>query len=427
MVAGGELHHPETTYLPARLSPLRTTPVRAITHFSVSGAGIRIGTARGCHTFLRKRFVDASGPEDLAHAIGEAMARSEGRGAAFEHMRELDLLAQRERTPVSHGVAILCVVVFALQWVFQPELLYAGEFSASFVRAGELYRLVTANFLHGSLVHLALNVLGLRFLGAFVERPLGSHATFFVLALSGIGAMVGSYFADYASAVGASGMVFGLAGALVWLELGRARDLPVSFRLPRRLLLTLVAAETVVLSLVPIVAGAAHVGGLVAGYLAARVAGSTTLPASAAWLPRANAPIAALAMLAVVTAGVFHFARGDEYALRQAERLLQAEGVHPMFLNNAAWKLVTESEPEEETLDLALRLATRAVALTERREPTILDTLAEIHFVGGRNAEALRTIDEAISLKPEESYYLEQKRRFLGERDADDRPAAPDS
>jgi membrane associated rhomboid family serine protease len=419
------LRHPETTFLPAWLAAKRTTDLAALTHIAVTGQGVRIGTRRGCHTFLRRRFVDASGPEDLAEALGQHLAASPEAKDIFARMRRLDTLSQRRRCPITRGAAIVCVVVFGLQWWFQPALLYAGEFSASLVKAGELWRLVTANLLHGSLGHMALNVMGLRFLGAFVERPLGAHATFLILVLSGFGAMVGSALAGYPSAVGASGMVFGLAGALLWLELGRSEELPVSLRLPRRLLVVLVLAETVLLSFIPMVAGAAHVGGLIAGYFAARVTASGALPATSAWLPRVNAPLAAIVVFAISAAGWWQFAAPEGLVLRRAERLLAIEDIHPIFLNNAAWELATRDAPQESELDAALRLATRAVAETSRQDATILDTLAEVHFVSGRASEALATIDEAIALVPGETYYREQRRRFLGKRAANDRPEGP--
>jgi len=40
---------------------------------------------------------------------------------------------------------------------------------------------------------------------------------------------------------------------------------------------------------------------------------------------------------------------------------------------------------------------------------------------------ALITIDEAIRLMPQEPYFVEQRRRFLGQRDPEDRPPPPGS
>jgi tetratricopeptide (TPR) repeat protein len=75
-----------------------------------------------------------------------------------------------------------------------------------------------------------------------------------------------------------------------------------------------------------------------------------------------------------------------------------------------------------EELEAALRLAERAVLETHRSEAAVLDTLAELQFALGFDAEALETIDEAIALEPDEPYFAEQRRRFTGERARADRP-----
>jgi hypothetical protein len=70
-------------------------------------------------------------------------------------------------------------------------------------------------------------------------------------------------------------------------------------------------------------------------------------------------------------------------------------------------------------------LAQRAVEATQRRDATILDTLAEVQFQLGHPESAIAIIDEAIKREPDEVYYREQRRRFLGERARDDRPDPP--
>ena len=57
----------------------------------------------------------------------------------------------------------------------------------------------------------------------------------------------------------------------------------------------------------------------------------------------------------------------------------------------------------------------------------MLDTLAEALYQSGNRLGALLTIDEAIRLMPNETYFIEQRRRFTGERPDDDRPSPPGS
>jgi tetratricopeptide (TPR) repeat protein len=91
-------------------------------------------------------------------------------------------------------------------------------------------------------------------------------------------------------------------------------------------------------------------------------------------------------------------------------------------LNNVAWSIAADPTSNEVALGLALQLAERAAAETDRQDAPILDTLAEVHFRLGEIDEAVTIIDEAIALLPDRDYYHEQRRRFLGERDAEDRP-----
>ena len=94
-------------------------------------------------------------------------------------------------------------------------------------------------------------------------------------------------------------------------------------------------------------------------------------------------------------------------------------------MNQRAWQIAIDEDSTKERLLAALQAAERSVDLSERQESAILDTLAEVHFVLGNQASALAAIDEAIALAPFDTYYQEQRRRFTGERAADDRPEPP--
>jgi len=109
-----------------------------------------------------------------------------------------------------------------------------------------------------------------------------------------------------------------------------------------------------------------------------------------------------------------------------AKRLLELDSAPILILNDAAWLIATDPTPTPTALADARTLAQRAVAVTGRQDPNLLDTLAEVEFQSGDGEAAVATIDEAIALAPNESYFTEQRRRFLGERDREDRPAPPE-
>ena len=135
-------------------------------------------------------------------------------------------------------------------------------------REGEYWRLLSAAFLHGGIVHLALNMLGLWSAGLLVNRMYG-NGQFLLIYLGS--ALAGSalslhYTAQQSVSVGASGAVFGVLGALVAALIQHRHRLPPSTR--KNLLGT--QAAFVAYSLVQGFAhkgidNAAHVGGLVAG------------------------------------------------------------------------------------------------------------------------------------------------------------------
>ena len=88
------------------------------------------------------------------------------------------------------------------------------------VSDGDWWRLVTAMFLHGSMLHLAFNMLALFWLGTIVEQALGTPRFLLVYFVSGLAGSAGAlwFSSAFAVTVGASGAIFGLIGALLILE-----------------------------------------------------------------------------------------------------------------------------------------------------------------------------------------------------------------
>ena len=87
-------------------------------------------------------------------------------------------------------------------------------------RSGDWWRLVGAMFLHGSIFHLAFNMLALYWLGTIIEQALGTPRFLLVYFVSGLAGSAGAlwFSTAFAVTVGASGAIFGLIGALLILE-----------------------------------------------------------------------------------------------------------------------------------------------------------------------------------------------------------------
>src|SRR5262245_810920 len=131
------------------------------------------------------------------------------------------------------------------------------------VANGDWYRLVTAMFLHGSLLHLGFNMLALWWLGSIVEQAMGSLRFLLVYFVSGLAGSAGALLLSnpVQVTVGASGAIYGILGALLileWLQTG-------SLAGPAMTLIVLNLALSLV---IPGISVGGHLGGLIGGIAA---------------------------------------------------------------------------------------------------------------------------------------------------------------
>lgn len=408
------LHHPGSS---RRGWPVYT-PYRELTHLACSQRALWLGTTRSVFVVQRSAFVDEQGPEHLVRALLERIAALPGGADQLARMAEIEETSRLPGAPRATWALVgLCVAVYALQVFGGPGWHEVGYFSRALAADGDWWRLWTANWLHAVSAHLLLNLFALYALGTLVERSIGTARTAVVMVVSGLGAMLASGWAGEDRVVGVSGVVCGIFGALVWLELRFASVLPAWWRVPRRAL-GWVFGGTAALSLLPFVAGGAHAGGFLAGGAAAAALSWSSLrsrPSSP--LLRAAAAVGVASCVLAAGAAVWEVQRDGPYLARYALRVAPMEGVSPEELNNLAWLIAIDDGSSRELLETARGMAERAVDETERNAPHILDTLAELHFRLGDAPAAVRIIDEAIRQDPERDYYREQRKRFLGERE----------
>ncbi|MEW5852844.1 MAG: rhomboid family intramembrane serine protease [Myxococcota bacterium] len=149
-------------------------------------------------------------------------------------------------------------------------LIRLGANHAPSVWEGEVWRLLASAFLHGNLVHIALNMYGLNILGRLLEPVLGRLGILGLYAGSAIVGAASSLAFSGGVSVGASGAVFGFVGALLaftWL----ARDKPRARVLAESLIYIVVINLALAWFINRSSAGIqidnyAHVGGLVGGF-----------------------------------------------------------------------------------------------------------------------------------------------------------------
>ncbi len=149
------------------------------------------------------------------------------------------------------------------------------DFGANYIlltKAGEYYRLITSGFLHIGLIHLLLNMYSLYIVGTQVEYFYGKVKYIIIYLFSLI---MGSLFTVALSSVntvsaGASGAIFGLLGSILYFGVkyrGYIGNSLVNQIVPVVVLNLIIGFTT------PGIGNAAHIGGLVGGYLISMAVG----------------------------------------------------------------------------------------------------------------------------------------------------------
>lgn len=150
--------------------------------------------------------------------------------------------------------------------------LQAGAAIPLLIWKGEIWRLFSAIFIHGNFFHYAFNTFVLLQIGRLCEPILGGFRLLFIFLISGAAGFALSVITNSSLAIGSSGAVFGVIGAM----LGAMLNLPkakVDLRLLRSLIIFIAFnflfaafANTVLLEGIRI-DNASHIGGLFFGLL----------------------------------------------------------------------------------------------------------------------------------------------------------------
>lgn len=175
--------------------------------------------------------------------------------------RKYEEVFKPKKIVVTYVLIALCTLVYILQILF-PSLTTLGAVNGSLVRSGQVYRLVTGMFMHGSIWHLLCNMYSLYVIGCATENYFGKKKFLFIYFVSGI---IGSMFScifNTSWSLGASGAIFGLMGALCYfgyyyrLYMGKALYSEIIPVIVLNLALSLVVSN---------IDFYAHIGGLIGG------------------------------------------------------------------------------------------------------------------------------------------------------------------
>jgi thiol-disulfide isomerase/thioredoxin len=95
---------------------------------------------------------------------------------------------------------------------------------------------------------------------------------------------------------------------------------------------------------------------------------------------------------------VIELDRADE-AMGDAREIV-ATTDSPQLLNAMSWSILESGKAEGDVLDMAMTAAKKATKLSERKDGSILDTLARAYWESGDAATAIRIQKEAIGVTP---------------------------
>jgi rhomboid protease GluP len=155
----------------------------------------------------------------------------------------------------------------------QTLLAFGAKYRLAILNYGQWWRLVTAGFLHGGLLHIGMNSWVLFDLGAQVEEVYGASRLIVVYFLATVFGFLLSTFWTSALSVGASAGIMGLIGAMIALGVHNRHS---SAGTAVRGMYVRWAVYILIFGMLPglHIDNAAHIGGLAAGFGAAYLAGT---------------------------------------------------------------------------------------------------------------------------------------------------------
>lgn len=213
-----------------------------------------------------KLLKDSSGVELIINVTKDINAKTERDNKMYEKT------FKRKPIILTYLLILACIIPFLIVFIMDGPDILSGESIGTLgiygcnygplVKEGEIWRLVTHIFLHGSLMHILLNMYSLFILGNQIETLLGKVKFFVIFMVSGIcGGLLSAVLNDVAS-VGASGAIFGLMGAMLCFGYHYRTYLGDALK---RQILPVIILNLVIGFMSTGIDNFAHIGGLIGG------------------------------------------------------------------------------------------------------------------------------------------------------------------
>ena len=208
----------------------------------------------------------------------ERRAPADVLGGLIPHARFTTVLILLINTGLYAAMAIHSMQSNARGGIMDLDPYTLLDFGAKYgprIRAGDWWRLITAGFLHGGVLHILMNSWVLFDLGAQVEETYGTSRYIVIYVATTVTGFYASYLWSPTLSIGSSAGIFGLIGAMIAMGV---RERSAYGDAVRRLYMRW-AVYGLLMGLLPLFAidNAAHIGGLVGGFVIGYVAGTPRL------------------------------------------------------------------------------------------------------------------------------------------------------
>lgn len=223
-----------------------------------------------------KLLKDTSGVDLIINVTKDINEKTEKENKVYERT------FKPKRIVFTYLLIAICIIMFvitcmidglsAINNVSIETSLILGANYGPLVRAGEIWRLITHIFLHGSLAHLLVNMYSLSILGRQIETFVGKWKFLVIFFISGLcGGLLSSILSGSNTlSVGASGAIFGLTGSLLYFGYHYRTYLGSALKTK---IIPIILLNLAIGFMLPGIDNFAHIGGLIGGLFATMMVG----------------------------------------------------------------------------------------------------------------------------------------------------------
>ena len=169
------------------------------------------------------------------------------------------------------NIVVFIIPLLVSQWDV-PMYLKGALYGYEIFVEEQSYRFISSMFMHSGAMHIVMNVLSLYMIGQVLEKlfkPLTYLSIYFVTGI--LGSLFYLFITPEGQAVGASGAIFGMFGALAgfaWIHRKTMHDEFIRFMRSFGMVLLLNLGLGLA---IPEIAMSAHIGGLIAGIVSGMI------------------------------------------------------------------------------------------------------------------------------------------------------------